>query len=142
MTVSKKAFFLVMTAMGEIYGRKLSEPTLAWLHQGLPPGLTDEALNLAARKYMDGDHQYFPTPGQLLRTICEERKRTFIDGQGRTEFAPTGELQYTRAVAAELGLNSQLLHPKQSKELEPAAARPPPSAPTLNWRTMQESSAS
>ena len=110
MTVSKTTFFVAMNALAEVFGRKLSEPTLAFLHQSLPPGLTDEAFNLAAYKFLDSDEQFFPTPGKLLKTICEDETYQYMDAQGRTEFGKTGRLKLKKSVANQLNLKQHSLY--------------------------------
>lgn len=110
MTVSKTTFFVAMNALAEVFGRKLSEPTLAFLHQTLPSGLTDEAFNLAVMKFLDSDEQFFPTPGKLLKIICEDETYQYIDSQGRTEFGKTGRLKLKRSVAEQLNLKSHSLY--------------------------------
>ena len=70
--LKKTTFFLTMTVLAEIYGRKLSDITLGYLYEGLPEGLTDDVWNYAVRKYIDSGERFFPSTGQLLDSITTE----------------------------------------------------------------------
>lgn len=110
--LKKTTFFLTMTVLAEIYGRKLSDITLGYLYEGLPDGLTDDVWNYAVRKYIDSGERFFPSPGQLLDGITDEGSiRGYVNGIPDGSASSTRQKVLSHQVCQMFRLESNQLNP-------------------------------